>query len=162
MACSLGSPVEPQYSGQQEAWQSTVNSQGSCFPVLVSVAVCVRAVGKALPPFPLRNGNPSIPQRGELLSAFLLPQDAVSPQCSMLPVPKAGHRRAPELPAGRLGPSPGVHCCCCRWRFHLPDPTAPEFSTRAQDCGVCSSSLQSPLQSLHPSAALANQCLTLV
>lgn len=87
MACSLGSPVEPQYSGQQEAWQSTVNSQGSCFPVLVSVVVCVKAVGKALPPFPLRNENPSIPQRGELLSAFLLPLSFLSKMQSAPSVP---------------------------------------------------------------------------
>lgn len=111
MACSLGSPVGTQYSGLQEALQSTVNSQGSCFPVLVSVAVYVRAVGKAPPPFPLRNENPSVPQRGKLLSAFLpsaviSKQDAVSPQCSMLQVPKAGHRRAPELLAGWV-PAPG-------------------------------------------------------
>lgn len=72
MACSVGSPVETQYSGLQEALQSTVNSQGSCFPVSVSVAVYVRAAGKAPPPPPLRNENSSIPQRGELLSASLL------------------------------------------------------------------------------------------
>lgn len=67
-----GSPVETQYSGLQEALQSTVNSQGSCFPVSVSVAVYVRAAGKAPPASPLRNENSSIPQRGELLSASLL------------------------------------------------------------------------------------------
>lgn len=101
VACSLGSPVETQYSGLQETLQSTVNSQGSCFPVLVSVAVYVRAVGKAPPPFPLRNEKSGIPERGELLSAFLLLLSFLSKVQSAASVPCFGFLRlaTTELPS---------------------------------------------------------------
>lgn len=73
-------------------------------------------------------------------SAAISKQDPVCSQCSMLQVPEAGRHRVVEFP-GQLVPSPRVHCCCCRWHFHLPDPKAPELSNRAQDGGVRSSSL---------------------
>lgn len=62
---------EPSAAELWEASLSTVASQGSCFPVL-SLPVSVRVMGQSPPPFPLRNENLSIPQRGELPSAFLL------------------------------------------------------------------------------------------
>lgn len=151
---------EPSAAELWEALQSTVASQGSCFPVLLSLPVSVRVMGQSPPSFPLRNENHSIPQRGEFPSAFLLLllflkiQTAPSAPCFRFLT-----LATTELQLlGQLVPSSGVHCCCCRWHFLLPDPTPPEFSDRAQDCGVRPSSRQCPLQSLRPSAALASQC----
>lgn len=139
-----------------------MNSQGSCFLVRVSLTVFVRAVGQSPPPFPLRNGSPSIPLRGEFRSALLLLLLFLSKIQTAPRVPYFSFLTlaTTELQLfGQLVPSPGVHCCCCRWHFFLlPDPTRPEFGGRAQGCGVCPSSRQSPLQSLRPSAALASQC----
>lgn len=62
---------EPSAAGPWEALQSTVNSQGSCFPVLVSLTFMLEQWAKPTL-FPLRNEDPGIPWRGEFLSAFLL------------------------------------------------------------------------------------------
>lgn len=84
---------EPSAAELWEALQSTVASQGSCFPVLLSLPVSLSLSGMRTIAF----------LRGE---SFLLPSPAVSKdpvcsQCPMLQVPNAGHHRAPALgPAG--------------------------------------------------------------
>lgn len=141
---------EPSAAELWEALQSTVASQGSCFPVLSSLPVSLSLSGMRTIAF-LRGESFLLPSPPAVVS-----KDPDCSQCPMLQVPNAGHHRAPAL--GQLVPGSRVHCCCCRWHFLLPDPTPPEFSDRAQDCGVRPSSRQCPLQSLRPSAALASQC----